>query len=215
MRSDRHAFSAALLCVASIAVFSAQSGPTSQEITQAERDVPLLLKVLDVVPGMTIADIGAGAGAMSMVASRQLGSTSRIFATDLNPATVAKLETLAEREHLANVDVVQGAVAATNLPPECCDAIFMRDVYHHIVDPAAMNRSIAASLKPGGRFAVIDFEAKPGSPLPEGVPANRRGHGVPPAIVADEVRAAGLIHLQTYAKWPDPKESLFLVLFRK
>jgi predicted methyltransferase len=215
MPRARHNFGAAALCIASIAVISAQSGPTSQEIKEAERDVPLLLNVLDVAPGMTVADVGAGAGAMSMVASRQLGPTSHIFATDLNPATVAELQALAEREHLANVEVIQGAAAATNLPPECCDAIFMRDVYHHIVDTAAMNRSIAASLKPGGRFAVIDFEARPGSPVPEGVPANRGGHGVPPSVVEEEVRAAGLVHVQTFAQWPEPKQSLFLELFHR
>jgi len=215
MLRARHA-GAVALCLASIALISAQSGgPTVEEIKQSEHDVPLLLKALDVLPGMAIADVGAGAGAMTMVAARQLGPTSRIYATDLNPATVAGLEALAEREHLTNVDVVQGAPAETNLPPGCCDAIFMRDVYHHITDPAAMNRSIAASLKPGGRFAVIDFEAKPGSPLPEGVPANRGGHGVPAAVVSEEVGAAGLTHVQTFPQWPEPKEPYFLVLFHR
>ncbi|HWF83499.1 MAG TPA: class I SAM-dependent methyltransferase [Vicinamibacterales bacterium] len=204
------------LCLASVALISAQSrGPTEQEIKQAEHDVPVLLKVLDILPGMTVADLGAGAGAMTLVAARQLGPASRIYATDLNPATVADLKALAEREHLANVEVVQGAAAATNLPSACCDAIFMRDVYHHITDPAAMNRSIAAALKPSGRFAVIDFEAKPGSPLPDGVPANRGGHGVPPAVVAEEVGAASLIYVQTFPQWPEPKEPSFLVLFHK
>ena len=53
--------------------------------------------------------------------------------------------------------MLEGAAAATNLPPACCDAIFMRDVYHHITEPEAFNKSLAASLKPGGRLAVIDF----------------------------------------------------------
>jgi predicted methyltransferase len=217
MRGARIRRGAFALCFVSAAIIAAQpAGPTEQEIKQAEHDVPLLMKTLEVSPGMTIADLGAGAGAMTMVAARRLGPTSRIYATDLNPATVTALNVLAEREHLGNVEVIQGASAATNLPPACCDAIFMRDVYHHITDPAAMNRSIAASLKPGGRFAVIDFEAKPGSPLPEGVPANRGGHGVPPAVVEEEVRAAGLVYVRTLAEWPEPnKDPFFLVLFHK
>lgn len=208
---------AVAFCIASTAIIiSAQSiGPDAQEIKQAEHDVPLLLQVLQVLPGMTIADLGAGAGAMTMVASRQLGPTSRVYATDLNPATVAELTALAQKEHLGNVTVIQGARAATNLPAACCDAIFMRDVYHHITDAAAMNRSIAAALKPGGRFAVIDFEAKPRSPRPEGVPANRGGHGVPPAVVVEEVSAAGFVHVQTFSQWPEPKDPYFLVLFHR
>ncbi len=215
MPRTRRTIGAIALCLASVAVILAQSGPTTQEIREAERDVPVLLKALDVVPGMTIADIGSGAGAMTLIAARQLGPRSRIYTTDLNPATVTGLKGLAEREHLTNVEVVQGAAASTNLPAGCCDAIFMRDVYHHITDPAAMNRSIAESLKPGGRLAVIDFEAKPGSPLPNGVPANRGGHGVPPAVVAEELRAAGLVYIETFPQWPEPKEPFFLVLLHK
>ena len=58
--------------------------------------------------------------------------------------------------NLTNVTVVEGAPAATKLPDECCDAIFVRYVYHHFGDPPAMNASILRSLKPGGRFAVMD-----------------------------------------------------------
>ena len=63
----------------------------------------------------------------------------------------------AEKEGLKNVTVIEGAAAATNLPAGCCDAIFMRDVYHHITALDAFNKSLLASLKPGGRLAIIDF----------------------------------------------------------
>jgi hypothetical protein len=33
--------------------------------------------------------------------------------------------------------------------------------------------------------------------------------------VEEEVRAAGLVHVQTFANWPEPKESLFLELFHR
>jgi hypothetical protein len=79
-----------------------------------------------------------------------------------------------------------------------------------------MVRSLAASLKPGGRLAIVDFPPRPKSEVPEGVPANRGGHGVPPEIVAREVGAA-LTHVRTVPDWsPDSQPaSLFLVLFRK
>ncbi len=56
----------------------------------------------------------------------------------------------------------------------------------------------------------------PGSELPAGVPASRRGHGVPIAVVEEELKAAGLTHLRTIPKWPEgEKHPLFLVLFSK
>jgi predicted methyltransferase len=115
------------------------------------------------------------------------------------------------------VMVLEGAAAATNLPEACCDAIFLRHVYHHITAIDAFNKSLHASLKPGGRLAIIDFVPEPGSKLPEGVPANRGGHGVPPAVVIDEMKAATLVHVRTIDKWPpgDKNPAAFLALFRK
>ena len=77
-------------------------------------------------------------------------------------------------------------------------------------------RSLAAALKPGGRLAVIDFPPRPNTEVPAGVPANRRGHGVPPEVVQSEVSAA-LAHVQTIASWAPGSQpaSLYLLLFRK
>jgi hypothetical protein len=79
-----------------------------------------------------------------------------------------------------------------------------------------MVRSLAASLKPGGRLAVIDFPPRPNTEVPSGVPADRGGHGVPSAVVEREVGAA-LTHVRTipmFAPGSQPA-SLFLVMFRK
>ena len=64
---------------------------------------------------------------------------------------------------------------------------------------------------------MIDFEPAPGSAVPAGAPANRGGHGVKPAMVIDEMRAAGLVHVRTIdQRPPDDKEpTYFLTLFRR
>ena len=112
---------------------------------------------------MTIADVGAGTGAMSIVFAKRLAPAGRIFSTDLSESAVRVLRDAVTREGVSNMTVIQGAPSSTNLPDACCDAIFMRDVYHHIVDVAAFNRSLLAALKPGGRLAIIDFEPRKGS----------------------------------------------------
>jgi predicted methyltransferase len=188
----------------------------AQERAQAELDAPKLMKVLSVTPGMTVADIGAGFGAMSVVLGKWIGP-GRIYATDIGERQLGVIREAVQREGLANVAVILGAADATNLPDSCCDAIFLRHVYHHVVAVAAFNRSVYASLKPGGRVAIIDFVPTAGSKLPAGVLANRGGHGIPPAVVIEELAAAGFTHETTIDKWPpgDKQPSYFLTLFKK
>jgi predicted methyltransferase len=193
-----------------------QTALTDAQIKSAELEVPQLVDILGLKPGMTVADVGAGFGAWTTRLSRFLGPAGRVYATDIGAAQLAQLRQSVANEKLTNVTVIEGAPASTNLPPACCDAIVIRDAYHHLTEPDAMVRSFAAALKPGGRLAVIDFPPRPNSEVPAGVRPNRGGHGVPPEIIQGEVGAA-LTHVRTIPAWSPKSEpaSLFLVLFRK
>jgi SAM-dependent methyltransferase len=187
----------------------------AQERKQAELDAPKLVELLELKPGMAVADVGSGGGAMTVVLGHW-NTGGRVFATDVTERALRATREYATKEGLTNVTVIEGAAAATNLPDACCDAIFLRNVYHHITSPEAFNKSLVASLKPGGRLAVIDFEDRKGRPsdVPKGVPANRGGHGVPPGVVVDELKAAGLTHVRTIERWPEG-EPTFVALFKK
>jgi len=164
---------------------------------------------------MTNADVGAAGGAMTIVLAKWIGP-GQVFATDIVASTLTTIRDYQKREGLTNVTVLEGAASSTNLPAACCDAIFLRNVYHHITDLEAFNKSLIASLKAGGRLAIIDFLPTKGSAVPDGVPANREGHGVQPAVVIGEITGAGLSHEKTIDNWPPDEQSrAFLVLFRK
>jgi ubiquinone/menaquinone biosynthesis C-methylase UbiE len=188
----------------------------AQERAQAELDAPKIVDVLELKPGMTIADVGSGGGAMTVVLGKWI-TPGRVFATDITQHALRWTRALVKQEGLTNVTVIEGAAAATNLPDGCCDAVLLRHVYHHITEIEPFNKSLHASLKPGGRLAIIDFVPDKGSPLPKGVPANRGGHGVPPSVVIDEMTRAGFAHVRTVDKWPpgDQAQPGFLALFRK
>lgn len=202
-----------LCAVGAVRAQQPDAAQIAEERRQAELDAPRLVEVLELRPGMTVADVGSGFGAMTVVLGHWIGP-GRVFATDIADRALRQTREYAKNEGLTNVTVVQGAEAATNLPDACCDAIFLRNVYHHITAVEAFNRSLVASLKPGGRLAIIDLEDRTGGQIPKGVPANRGGHGVPPGIVVAELTAAGLTHIRTTERWP-PGEPTFLALFRK
>jgi predicted methyltransferase len=193
-----------------------QTALTSEQLKSAEIEVPRLVQVLELEPGMTVADVGAGFGAWTMAFSRWLGPSGRVYASDIGAAQLTALRESVKRERLNNVTVVEAGVNTTNLPPLCCDAILIRDAYHHFTSPDDIVKGLAASLKPGGRLAVIDFPPRPNTDVPAGVRANRGGHGVPPEIVQQEVGAV-LTHVRTVPDWSPESQpaSLFLLLFRK
>jgi ubiquinone/menaquinone biosynthesis C-methylase UbiE len=203
----------ALLLVASTG--AQQTALTDEQIQTAEREVPELVKLFRLQPGMAVADVGAGFGAWTVRFAKAVGTSGHVYATDIGAKQLASLRDYTTREGLRNVTVIEGAVDTTNLSPQCCDAILIRDAYHHLTQPQSIVKSLAAALKPGGRLAVIDFPPRPNSQIPDGVPADRRGHGVPPEIVEREVGEV-LTREQTVAKWgqngPSP---LYLILFRK
>lgn len=188
-----------------------------QEREQAAREVPQLAELLVLRPGMIVADVGAGGGAMSVGMAKWLGPTGRVYATDIRAEQLAEIRAAVAQDALSNVVVLEGAESSTNLPSECCDAIFLRDVYHHLTRPHEFDVSLLAALKPGGRLAIIDFPPEQGSSLPAGVPDDRGGHGIPTSIVVAEVTRAGFRHVRTMLRWPpdDDRNMLFLVMFEK
>jgi ubiquinone/menaquinone biosynthesis C-methylase UbiE len=193
-----------------------QTALTEAMLKTAEIEVPQLVELLELKPGMTVADVGAGFGAWTMRLSKFIGPNGRVYATDIGAPQLAALRDAVRREKLTNVTVVEGAPSSTNLPAGCCDAMLIRDVYHHITQPADIARSVAASLKAGGRLAVIDFPPRPDTEVPAGVPANRLGHGVPIEVVRGEMTTA-LSHVKTIPDWSAKSQpaDLYLLLFRK
>jgi ubiquinone/menaquinone biosynthesis C-methylase UbiE len=198
------------------AIAAQQTGLTPGQIATAEVEVPLLVDILALEPGMAVADVGAGFGAWTIRFSKWIGPSGRVFATEIGASQLASLRESVKKEGLTNVTVVEGAPRSTNLPANCCDAIFIRDAYHHLTEPQDILKSFAAALKPGGRLAIIDFPPRPNSQIPDGVPKDRAGHGVPPEVVEREGREV-LTYMKTMTDWAPKSQpaSLFLVLFEK
>ena len=180
---------------------------------ERKKDADKLATLLNWQPGSVVAEIGAGDGSMTLAAAERLGPTGRVYTTELDPDKLAKLQSLAAEQK--NIIAVKAGLAATNLPPQCCDSIFMRRVYHHFTEPEKEDASLFQSLKPGGLLAVIDFQPGEGpsdSKLPKGVPKNRGGHGMPKQLLIEELTAAGFQVVALPADWTAPD---FCVVFKK
>lgn len=159
-------------------------------------DAARLVEVLDLKQGSMVADIGAGSGELTLRLARTVGPSGRVFSTDVNPERLREIREAVEREQLQQVMVLEAGSVRTNLPVACCDAVFMRHVYHHIGGPPEMNASLFASLKPGGRVAIIDFAPDSGRSAPAGRRDQGDAHGVTADTVIEELRGAGFIEVR-------------------
>jgi SAM-dependent methyltransferase len=173
-----------------------------------------LASVLELSPGQTVAEIGAGRGALSIALATRLQPGGTLFSTELDPKRRRQIRERAEREGVTNMVVVEAGETSTGLPDACCDAIFMRNVYHHIGDTALFNLSLRRAVRPGGRLAIIDFE--PGAfwhllRRPDSAAGVRTGHGVPTRAVVEELESAGFHVERIDCDWGG---RLFMVLLR-
>jgi len=179
---------------------------------EATEEIGRLAGLMGWKAGTVAADIGAGDGKYTLAAVERVGAAGRVYATEIDAKKLEELKTQVAKRKLGNVVVVESKEADTNLPAGCCDAIFLRHVYHHLTKPAEFAASLVRSLKPGGRLAIIDFAARAGLDPVEGVPSNRGGHGIPQKIVIEELSAAGLQVEKIVNDWP---ENDYCVLFVK
>ena len=178
----------------------------------AADEIARLASLMQWKPGTIVADIGAGDGRYTFAAVQHVGATGKVFATEIDAQKLADLRAEVKKRNLQNVVVEESKEADTNLPPACCDAIFLRRVYHHLTKPADFDAALVRSLKPGGRLAIIDFAPRSGLDPVQGVPSNRGGHGIPQKIVIEELTAAGLQLEKAVTDWPD---SSYCVVFVK
>jgi ubiquinone/menaquinone biosynthesis C-methylase UbiE len=197
----------ALSCVAMAALAFALRAKAS-----AADEIPKLAALMEWKPGTVVADIGAGDGSYAFAAAEHVGTTGRVFATEIDEEKLKALRAEVKKRDLQNVIVIESAEAATSLPEACCDAIFLRRVYHHLTKPLEFDASLLRSLKPGGKLAIIDFPPHPEYGKVKGVPKDREDHGIQQKILIDELAKAGFQMEKIVDDWP---ANNYCVLFVK
>lgn len=151
-----------------------------------------LLAAAGAAPGTTVCEIGAGSGALTLTAAALVGPNGHVFTNELGTERVENLRAATAGKGLSNITVVPASPVSTNFPDGACDAVVMRDVYHHFSDPGSMNIAISRALKRGGRLAIVDFTPPPGSRAPTPADRGKDGmHGIHPEEMKGEVAAAG------------------------
>ena len=117
-----------------------------------------------VANGMHILDIGCGAGDVTFLAAKLVGSTGKVLGADKSPEAISAARKRAEATQVQNVTFIESDILKLELE-QPVDAIIGRFVLMHQPDPAAALRHVLTYLRKGGvvAFHEMDFTCPPAS----------------------------------------------------
>ena len=139
-----------------------------------------VMELAGVKPGMSVADVGAGAGYYTVRLARVVGPRGRVLAEDIMPEVRDELSDRVQRERLDNVAVKLGTADNPMLPTASFDRLFLVHMYHEVQSPYAFLWHLRDGVKPDGLIVVVE--------------ANRpvKQHGMPRNVLRCEFAALGM-----------------------
>jgi predicted methyltransferase len=190
----------AILCVSSVAQAPAPARPTSTPYTgdpsifdkpgrAGQLQINRVMDILGIVPGKSVADIGAGSGFFTVLAARRVGDKGMVYAVDINPEAIRYIDARLKKEDLHNVKTVLGK-ADDPLLPAPVDAVLLLKTYHEVAQPIVLFRNLRNSLAKDAKIGVIDRNG------------SGTDHGVSRDVVVREMKEAGyrLVQQEDFVK---------------
>lgn len=175
-----------------------------------------LLRLLEIKPGMIIADIKAGEGYFSELFNYLVQPDGQVYLHNL-PTFIEKnslaLDQRLSNDRLANVTLVPGNMSDFKLP-QPADVLFLSNVVHDLYkDLDSLQARTAQSnffhqlrvnLKPNGQVVVIDHAAPEGSQnyLTEKL------HRIDPSYLVEQFKSEGFELIKTSNLLENPDDSL-------
>lgn len=112
----------------------------------------MLLDQVELRPGATILDVGAGTGFLAIELAQRCGADSQVIAVDPWNAAIERLKRKAERLGLKDIRTVVEDVAKIDLADESVDMIVSNLGVNNFDAPDAALRACFRVAKPGARY---------------------------------------------------------------
>jgi 2-polyprenyl-3-methyl-5-hydroxy-6-metoxy-1,4-benzoquinol methylase len=124
----------------------------------ATQNINAVLSKLALVPGMVVADIGAGSGLFSRPLAKAVAPGGKVYAVDIQQDLLDHIDQRNKDENIGNIQTVLGEYDDPKLPVRNVDLAFINDVLHHIQHRGAYLKALGTYIKPGGRIAIIEMD---------------------------------------------------------
>jgi ubiquinone/menaquinone biosynthesis C-methylase UbiE len=164
-----------------------------------------IIKVLNIQPGQTIADIGSGGGFFAFLFSQQVGEKGKVYAIDTNQDFLEFINKQASKQGITNVTTIHTTEQSIPLLTQPVDLLFVRSVYHHLQNRTQYFLEAKKLFASQGRIAIIEFSQQ-GSKFSF---HRRCGHNVPKEIIIEEMTKAGYIVSESFDFLPVQSFTIF------
>lgn len=133
-------------------------------------DPKCVLKAIGLIEGQKFLDAGCGDGFISLAASKNVQDEGQVYAMDAYEPSLDILRNEIKQNNIRNIEVIL-ADMTINIPLEdnLIDICVMANVLHGFASEGTLEpalNEIRRVLKPGGTFAVVEFNKIEGPPGP-------------------------------------------------
>ncbi|MCF7835684.1 MAG: methyltransferase domain-containing protein [Candidatus Marinimicrobia bacterium] len=120
-----------------------------------------IVELLDVRPGMKVADFGCGAGHFTIEIAKRVSKDGIVYAFDVQKEVLDALKSKAVLENVANIEyrrVDLEAENGTQLADDLVDVVLISNVLFQVGDKESLAKESSRILKSGGRIVFIDWK---------------------------------------------------------
>jgi ubiquinone/menaquinone biosynthesis C-methylase UbiE len=115
----------------------------------------LLKEEVSIEPGFHVLDYGCGPGGHAIAAAELAGSSGKVYALDIHPLAVKKVQKIIDKNGLANIKTIQSD-CATGLESQTLDVVLLYDIFHMLSDQDGVLTELHRVLKPEGTLSFSD-----------------------------------------------------------
>ena len=118
--------------------------------------IDYIIASLGLKPGVTVVDIGAGPGVLTLPIAKTVAPT-KVYAVEIEQGFLDHIKDKAREAGASNIVTVLGEFDDPKLPARDADVVLFHDVLHHIKNRAEYLQATARYVKPGGRIAIVEL----------------------------------------------------------